>query len=214
MPCPAPAFRALPPPPQRFAIEEQQAMQRPLDIAFHNLPPSPDLEALIRQHVDKLVERHSELIACRVSLEALHQQHQTGNVCEVHVTLSVPGRDLAISREPHKAKERYARPDIRTSIRDAFKAAERQLESHKGKQRQDTSKPSASAVTGQVALIEPGQDHGFLLTNTGTQLYFHRDSVTDADFGSLKPGDVVHYVEEEGDAGPTATKVRVAASKS
>jgi len=189
-------------------------MDRPLDIAFHNLPPSADIEALIRQHVDKLAARHSELIACRVSVEALHQQHQTGNVPEVHVTLSVPGRDLAVSREPQKAKERYARPDIRTSVRDAFKAAERQLEAHKGKQRQDTSKPGASAVAGQIALIEPGQDHGFLLTNTGTQLYFHRDSVTDGDFASLRQGDLVHYVEEEGSAGPTATKVRVAATKS
>jgi cold shock CspA family protein len=144
----------------------------------------------------------------------LHQQHQTGNVPEVHVTLSVPGRDLAVSREPHKAKERYAKPDIRTSVRDAFKAAERQLEAHKGKQRQDTSKPGASAVAGQVALIEPDQDHGFLLTNTGTQLYFHRDSVTEGDFASLRQGDLVHYVEEQGGAGPTATKVRIAAVKS
>lgn len=187
-------------------------MERPLDIAFHNTPPSADIEALIRQHVGKLAERHSELIGCRVSVEALHQQHQTGNVCEVHITLSLRGRDLAVSREPQKAKERYARPDIRTSIRDAFKAAERQLESQKGKRRQDTSKPSASAVAGQVALIEPGQDHGFLLTNTGTQLYFHRDSVTEGDFSRLTPGVMVHYVEEEGDIGPTATKVRVVAA--
>ncbi|MCI0755887.1 HPF/RaiA family ribosome-associated protein [Teichococcus vastitatis] len=111
-------------------------MDRPLDIAFHNLPPSSDIEALIRQHVDKLSQRHDELVGCRVSIEALHQQHQTGNVCEVHIVLSLPGRDLAVSREPHKAKERYAQPTIKTSIRDAFKAAERQLESLKGKQRQ------------------------------------------------------------------------------
>ena len=106
-------------------------MERPLDIAFHNLPPSADIEALIRQHVDKLVQRHSQLIACRVSIEALHNQHQTGNVHDVHIVLSVPGRDLAVSREPHHAKEKYAHPDLRSSIRDAFKAAERQLESLK-----------------------------------------------------------------------------------
>lgn len=109
-------------------------MDRPLDIAFHNLPPSADIEALIRQHVDKLTQRHAELVGCRVSVEALHQQHQTGNVCEVHIVLSLRGRDLAVSREPNKAKERYANPDIRTAVRDAFKAAERQLESLRGKQ--------------------------------------------------------------------------------
>jgi len=108
-------------------------MDRPLDIAFHNIEPSPKIEAEIRQHVEKLQQRHSELVACRVSVEALHNQHQTGNVPEVHITLSIRGRDLAVSREPHRSKERYAHPDLHTAIRDAFKAAERQLESAKGK---------------------------------------------------------------------------------
>ena len=70
--------------------------------------------------------------------------------------------------------------------------------------------PSGSAMLGQVAQILPQEDHGFILNNVGSQIYFHRDSVTNAEFGSLKPGDPVHYVEEAGDAGPVATKVRVA----
>ncbi|MXP62564.1 HPF/RaiA family ribosome-associated protein [Roseomonas sp. M0104] len=188
-------------------------MDRPLEIAFHNMPSSPSLEAEIRQAVDKLEKRYTHLIGCRVSVEALHQQHQTGNIHEVHITLSVPGRDLAVSREPQRAKERYANPDVRTSMRDAFKAAERQLEAFKGKLREDTTKPGAEAVAGQVTLIEPGQDHGFILTNTGTQLYFHRDSVTDGRFEDLHEGDRVHYVEEQGSAGPTATKVRTVSPK-
>ncbi|MBV8524373.1 MAG: cold shock domain-containing protein [Acetobacteraceae bacterium] len=56
----------------------------------------------------------------------------------------------------------------------------------------------------------PGEDHGFNLTNTGTQLYFHRDSVMNGHFEKLRRGMPVHYVEEEGDAGPVAAKVRVA----
>src|SRR5947199_6816060 len=95
-------------------------------------------------------------------------------------------------------------------LRDAFEAAERQLESYKGARRVDTSGPSGSAVTGQVTQLLPGEDHGFILNNFGTQLYFHRDSVTNGSFEDLKVGQMVHYVEEEGDAGPVATKVRVA----
>lgn len=186
-------------------------MERPLEIAFHNMQPSAALEAAIREQVDKLEKRHGPLVGCRVSVEGLHKQHQTGNVYEVHVVMSLPGRELAVSREPHKAKERYAHPDVYVSMREAFRAAARQLQAFKGKRREDTSAPNAHALTGQVAQIEPGQDHGFLLTNTGTQLYFHRDSVTDARFEDLREGTPVHYVEEEGDAGPTATKVRVAA---
>jgi cold shock CspA family protein/ribosome-associated translation inhibitor RaiA len=188
-------------------------MERPLEIAFHNMQSSEWLEAEIRQHVEKLEKRFGRLIGCRVSVEALHQQHQTGNIYEVHVILSVPGQDLAVSREPHKPKERYANPDVRTSVRDAFKAAERQLEAWKGRKREDTTAPSAKAIAGQIALIEPGADHGFLLTSTGSQLYFHRDSVTNGRFEDLKRGDFVYYVEEEGDAGPVATKVRLAPAR-
>jgi len=187
-------------------------MDRPLDIAFHNLQPSPAVETEIRAHVEKLEKHYGHLIACRVSVEALHRQHQTGNVFDVHVTMSVPGRDLAVSREPHKAKERFANPDIHASIREAFRAAERQLEAYKGRQREDTTGPTGSALAGQVTQLPPGADHGFLLTSTGSQLYFHRDSVTNGEFEQLRVGDAVHYVEEEGDAGPVATKVRVAAA--
>ena len=129
----------------------------------------------------------------------------------MHVTLSGARSGPRRLPKPHKAKERFANPDIHTSLRDAFRAAERQLESYKGRQREDTTAPSGSALAGQVALIQPGEDHGFILTNTGTQLYFHRDSVTNGNFEELKPGVMVHYVEEEGDAGPVATKIRVAA---
>ncbi|HET8997551.1 MAG TPA: HPF/RaiA family ribosome-associated protein [Acetobacteraceae bacterium] len=184
-------------------------MDRPLEIAFHNLDSSPTVEAEIRERVDKLATRYRHLTGCRVSVEKLHNQHRTGNLFEVHIVLSVPGRDLAVSREPQKAKQRYAHPDIRSSIRDAFGAAERQLESYKGQLREDTAAPSASALAGRVMLIEPGVDHGFIETPAGTQIYFHRDSVTNARFEDLKEGDAVHYVAEEGDAGPVATKVRI-----
>ena len=114
-------------------------MERPLDIAFHNMPPSPELEAEIRQHVDRLAKLYDRLTACRVSVEALHQQHRTGNIYEVHVVMSVPGRDLAVSHEPHRARERYAHPDVHASLRAAFHTAERQLQDYKGKLRAESS---------------------------------------------------------------------------
>jgi cold shock CspA family protein len=62
---------------------------------------------------------------------------------------------------------------------------------------------------GQVADIDPDGDFGFVLTNTGGRLYFHRNSVLAGDFAKLRRGDEVYYVEEAGDTGPTASKVRV-----
>ncbi len=188
-------------------------MQRPLEIAFHGVTPSAALEEDIRNRFGKLETRYKRLIGGRVSVEALHRQHQTGNVYDVHIVLSVPGRDIVVSREPNRAKEHFANPDVYVSVREAFDTAERRLRAYAEQLREDTAKPTASAVTGQVTLIEPGADHGFILTNTGTQLYFHRDSVTNGKFEELREGEVVHYVEEQGDAGPVATKVRIANHK-
>ncbi len=190
-------------------------MDSPLEIAFHNLQSSPAIEAELRKHVDKLEHRFGRLTGCRVSVEKLHSQHRTGNLLEVHITLSVPGhgRDLVVSKPPQRVQERFANPDIHVSIREAFDAAERQLEAFKGRVRSDITPPSASALTGQVTLIEPGVDHGFILNNVGSQVYFHRDSVTNGRFEDLKQGDIVHYVEVEGGSGPVAIKVRLTAAE-
>lgn len=181
-------------------------MQTPLEIAFHNMPGNPEAERDIRSRVEKLDALYDRLTACRVSVEALHKQHKTGNIYEVHIELTVPGGKLVVSREPHRAKQKYANPDVFTSIRDAFEAAERQLIAYKDKL-QGEVKTHPEAFYGQVAQLLPEEDHGFILTKEGALLYFHRNSVMNGDFERLRRGDRVHYVEAMGDTGPTASKV-------
>jgi ribosome-associated translation inhibitor RaiA/cold shock CspA family protein len=180
------------------------------EITFHNLDTSQAVKEEILDQVAKLERIYDRITTCRVSVEALHNQHRTGNVYEVHVEMLVPGATLAVSREPHKAKERYASPDIHTSIRDAFRSAERQLKEYKEQLRGDVKIHVDEAVfQGQVAQLDPGEDHGFILTNTGTQLYFPRTAVMNGDFETMKRGDTVHYIEIAGDTGPIAKKVWV-----
>jgi len=181
-------------------------MQTPLNIAFHNTPSDPRIEAEIRERVEKLERLFDGLIGCRVAVEAQHQQHRTGNVYDVHIELVVPGGQLVVSRQPKKAQEKYADPDVYTSVRDAFQAAERQLKEYKAQLRGEV-KTHAVEVPGQVASLMPQEDHGFILTGSGALLYFHRNSVMDNDFDSLGVGDPVEYVEAMGDTGPTAAKV-------
>lgn len=109
-------------------------MQVPVEIGFHNIQSSASVEAEIRERVAKLERLYDGLIRCRVSVEAPHRQHRTGNPFEVHIEMSVPGRELTVSREPHKAEQRYQNPDVHTAVRDAFRAAERQLKDFKEKQ--------------------------------------------------------------------------------
>jgi ribosome-associated translation inhibitor RaiA/cold shock CspA family protein len=181
-------------------------MEEPLEIVFHNLEPSAALEADIRERFAKLENRYDRLVACRISVEALHKQHRTGNVYEVHIDMLVPGGELVVSKEPHKAKERYANPDVYTSVRDAFKAAERQLKRFKRQLREDLQ-PGEALFQGQVAEMHPEEDWGYLLTKDGALLYFHRNAVLDDSFDDLERGDVVHYIEAMGETGPTAVKV-------
>lgn len=181
-------------------------MDVPLEIRFHNLEPSAALEDAIRERAEKLDRLYDRLTSCRVSVEAPHKQHRKGNLYEVHIELGVPGGMLAVTREPHRARERYASPDVYKTLRDAFDAAERQLLDYKRRINGDV-KIHTDFFHGQVTAVHPDRDHGFLLTNTGTLLYFHRNSLMEGALEDLSVGTAVHYVETVGDTGPTAAKV-------
>jgi cold shock CspA family protein len=47
------------------------------------------------------------------------------------------------------------------------------------------------------------------MTKEGGLLYFHRNAILAGDFDKLRRGDEVYYIEDVGDTGPIATKVRV-----
>jgi ribosome-associated translation inhibitor RaiA/cold shock CspA family protein len=185
-------------------------METPLEITFHNLPSSPAVEADIQKRVAKLEKINDGIISCRVSVESLHNQHKTGNTYEVHIELHLPGKTLVVSREPHHIKENHARGDVLTSVRDAFKAAEAQLRSF-SKKRQGEVKPHAAPFQGRVSEIHRDKDFGYLTTNEGELLYFHRNSVMNGDFDKLELGEQIQFVESLGDTGPTASKVWSAA---
>ena len=119
----------------------------------------------------------------------------------------VPGGELVVSREPHKAKERHASPDVRTALRDAFKAAERQLKEHK-RQLNGEVKYEVPLLQAQVAELHPEEDYGYLMTGTGSLLYFHRNSLMGGlALEQLDRGHVLHYQPADGETGPTAVKV-------
>jgi len=108
-------------------------MESPLEISFHNMPSSKRIEADIRKRVAKLDKIYGRLTSCRVSIEMRSKRHRTGNIYEVHVELLAPRGMLVVTREPHRVKERHANADVRTSIRDAFNAAELRLVDYKKK---------------------------------------------------------------------------------
>jgi ribosomal subunit interface protein len=112
-------------------------MQKPLEISFSNVDPSPAIEAEIRERVAKLEKIYDRLVHCRVVVTLQRHQQRTGNVFDVHIELVVPGEELVVRHDANHAKQHHASPDLRTSVKDAFKAAERQLKDFKERQRGD-----------------------------------------------------------------------------
>ena len=63
---------------------------------------------------------------------------------------------------------------------------------------------------GVVTQLFPYEGYGFLETEDGLEVYFHRHSVLDAAFDRLEIGSVVRFVEETGIKGPQASTVALA----
>ncbi len=124
------------------------------EITFHNMQSSDTVKAEILKRIAKLEKFYGRLISCRVSVEARTKQHRTGNIFEVHIEMQAPGGSLVVSREPHHVKERRAHANVRTSIVEAFDAAEAQLRAY-GKKRNGEVKTHTLPANEQAAELLP-----------------------------------------------------------
>lgn len=88
---------------------------------------SPALEAKIREATQDLESVFDRIVGCRVTVEAPHHHHQQGNLFQVTIDLAVPGGHVVVDRT-HGADPAHA--DAHLAIRDAFRAAKRQLDEH------------------------------------------------------------------------------------
>ena len=180
-------------------------MQLPMQISFRGMEPSDAVETKIRERVGKLERFYDRIMGCRVVVESPHRRHHQGKLFHVRVDLTVPGGELAVSREP---AEHHAHEDVFVAIRDAFDAAQRRLEDYARRQRGDL-KTHEEPRTGRVCKLFPDEGYGFIETPDGTEVYFHKHSVLDNAFERLKLGNDVEFVEEQGEKGPQASTVRV-----
>lgn len=175
-------------------------MSIPLTITFRDLEPSAAAEDFIRTWVSKLETVYDRIERCQVTIERPHQHHHQGQRYHVRVTVAVPGPDIEVTRD-HALDG--AHEDLYVAIRDAFRAARRQLEDHARRQRADV-KAHAEPEHGRVTYLDIEGEWGYLDAG-GRQVYFHRNSVLD--HAALAVGDEVRFAEEPGVKGPQATSV-------
>ena len=98
-------------------------MDFPLDISFRNMDPSPAVEARIREKAAKLERLYNRIVGCTVVVEAPHRHQHKGKLYNVHIDISVPGKDLVVDRAK---PQDHAHEDVYLAVRDAFNAADRE----------------------------------------------------------------------------------------
>lgn len=174
-------------------------MQVPLEISTRWIDLSPPLEAELRKRADRL-ERYSDRItSCRIAVERpTGNHHQEGGPYRVRVDVTVPGSELVADKEQ---EELYA------AIREAFAAAERQVEEWSQRRRGEVKSP-VLPPEGRVVRIFKEEGFGFIAGPDDQEIYFHRNAVLEPPgFDKLEVGSQVRFAEEQGFEGPQASTV-------
>ncbi len=180
-------------------------MKIPLQLAFEGFPHSDAVERRIRGEVDKLERFYDRITGVRVvAARTEHRQHK-GDTYRIRLFVTIPGAaDIVVDRDPAVTG---AHEDIYVAIRDAFKAARRQIQDlHR--RRQGRVKQHESPPHGTIGALHPEKDQGFITVADGREVYFHRNSVEGGKFDELRVGQEVRFAESVGDKGPRATFVR------
>jgi cold shock CspA family protein len=170
------------------------------------MQPVPAIREAVARYLDQLESRFGRITTCRVVVKGPGQHHRTGGLYEINVHLAIPhSRDVNVALTPQH-DERYA--DIHFALNDAFKRARRQLQD-RARRLQGLVKHHEAHPAGTVARIDPSGEFGFIETQDGREIYFHRNSVLDGAFPRMKRGVKVAYAEEEGEKGPQASTIRL-----
>jgi cold shock CspA family protein len=139
-------------------------------------------------------------------LEKEHRHRHKGNLFRVRIEIGAPGRELAVT---HTGPRDHAYEDVHVAIRDAFRAAVRQLEDHV-RERGGKVKTHVVPLHGTVRMVDHAGGLGFVETAQG-EVYFNRNSVIEAEFDAIEPGSKVRLevAERESADGWQATTVRL-----
>jgi cold shock CspA family protein/ribosome-associated translation inhibitor RaiA len=182
-------------------------MQTPVEIDFQGLQPNEQLHACVTRNISTLEQRFGRITACRVVIKGPSERHRKGGAFDVTIRLSLPqGREVDIGRS-EKAEPDNRLLDPVVALNDAFKRARRQLQDQarrmKGHVKTHDGPPVAT-----VTRFNDATGFGFLETQDGREIYFHKNSVLNG-AGQVAPGTRVTFFEEMGDNGPQASTVRV-----
>jgi len=202
-PCSVLVVRGAAPEDATVEAEALETTGIPFEIAYENMEPSPVAERHVLRGLRQLERIGPAVLRARVTLARRNPRHRTGNLYDVRITLTHPGPDISVSRTAPSHQESE---DLVTAIGEAFDRARRSLLRDHAVERGDV-KSHEPVATGRVTDVFP--DYGFIQAQDGRIVYFHQNSVLDADWKDVEVGNEVTFVDEPGEQGPQATTVRV-----
>jgi cold shock CspA family protein/ribosome-associated translation inhibitor RaiA len=178
-------------------------MQIPVDVTFRGFEPSEALNARIAEWMEKLDRVYSRIGRCEVLVETPHRHHRHGRHFHVRIRLTVPGGEIVASHDPGADG---AHEDVYVALRDAFTAVRRQLEDYVRTRLRRDVKTREEPQHGRISFFDVERAWGWLDTDDGRRVYFHRNSVLGG-VARVRVGDEVRFTEEHGDRGPQASTV-------
>lgn len=159
---------------------------------------SAEDRAAVEERLLSLEEGHRDLIDVRVSVRSSRHHRHGGH--EAKIVCRARGRELVAARTA---------PDVALALNEALDVFERELRRlRERREARRNERPAEPPHMGLVDRVFPDEGYGFILTDAGEQVYFHRNAVTDGlSFEHLEEGQRVGLNLEAGEKGMQATSV-------
>jgi ribosomal subunit interface protein len=166
-----------------------------IEIQTQHIDMQPEWRDLIDQRLARLAERYPKLIRVHVTLK--HGRHHLRGVEEVDIVGTYPGATFRTAKQEE---------EMRDAIHAALDSLEREVAAHHEKRRHFGKAPGPRA-SGTIARLFTDRGYGFIRTDEGEEIYFHRHALHELDFDSLPLGLPVELEIESGEQGPQASRV-------
>ena len=111
-------------------------------VTFHNLEPTEELKARVREKAERLRTYCDRIAGCRVAVELANRRHKHGNPYRVRINVAVPGDEIVVD---HEDAGPTAEAGLAAALHGAFDAARRRLEDYTRRRRHDVKRHETPA---------------------------------------------------------------------
>jgi len=158
---------------------------------------------LVEARILELTQGRTDIIDVRITARPTSHHRHGGQ--EARISCEARGKEIVAAR---------TRPDASLALNEAMDAFERELRRMRDRRsgkREEREHQAPPAELGVIDRVVADEDHGFILTDAGERVYFHRNALHGAlDFERLEEGQRVGLNIEGGEKGLQATFVRPA----